>query len=228
MNQYSLRRIVPFVTFMAFIGIEEVIGFFEARGFITVLKSIHLYIYPLKISIIGIILAKLWNKYDEISIQEFSDLKNSMTSICVGIGVFALWVNMPWTLGISGAAPGYDPTMISSEIARLFLIGIRLLGAAVVVPIMEELFWRSFVARYIIDPDVAKIPVGQFTWLSFFVSTILFGLEHHLFFAGIMAGAAYNLLLYRTRSIAQCILAHATTNFLLGCYVLMTKQWQFW
>jgi hypothetical protein len=43
-----------------------------------------------------------------------------------------------------------------------------------------------------------------------------------------MAGAAYNLLLLRTKSIAQCILAHAVTNFLLGMYVLITKQWFFW
>jgi hypothetical protein len=93
---------------------------------------------------------------------------------------------------------------------------------------MEELFWRSFLIRYIISPDFMKMPIGHFTWLSFILTTILFGFEHNLWFAGMMAGAAYNLILYYTKSIAQCILAHAVTNFCLGFYVCYTGQWQLW
>jgi CAAX prenyl protease-like protein len=43
-----------------------------------------------------------------------------------------------------------------------------------------------------------------------------------------MAGVAYALVLYQTKSIAQCILAHAVTNFLLGIYVVQTGKWYFW
>ena len=93
---------------------------------------------------------------------------------------------------------------------------------------MEEIFWRSFLIRYIISSDFEKIPIGRFTWSSFLISTVLFGLEHNLFLAGMMAGIAYNLLLYRTKSLAHCIFAHAVTNLLLGIYVLATGKWQFW
>ena len=39
------------------------------------------------------------------------------------------------------------------------LIAVRLIGAVIVVPVMEELFWRSFLLRYIINSDFAKIAI---------------------------------------------------------------------
>jgi CAAX prenyl protease-like protein len=93
---------------------------------------------------------------------------------------------------------------------------------------MEELFWRSFLIRYVISPDFSRVPIGMFTWSSFLITAVLFGLEHNLFVAGILAGIAYNLLLYYTRSLSACILAHAITNFILGVYVLQTGKWHFW
>jgi CAAX prenyl protease-like protein len=97
-----------------------------------------------------------------------------------------------------------------------------------VVPLMEELFWRSFLLRYLIDQNFESVPVGSFTWPSFLVTTVLFGLEHHFLVAGMLAGAIYSLLLYRTRSLAQCVLAHAVTNLALAGYVLYTGNWYFW
>jgi CAAX prenyl protease-like protein len=111
---------------------------------------------------------------------------------------------------------------------RLVLTASRLFGAALVVPVMEELFWRSFLIRYIVNSDFTKVPVGLFSWGSFAITVVLFGLEHHYLIAGMMAGIAYNLLLYRSRSLAHCILAHGVTNLVLGWYVLQTGAWHFW
>ncbi len=108
------------------------------------------------------------------------------------------------------------------------LASIRLFGAAVVVPIMEELFWRSFLIRWVINPDFEKVPIGTFTLASCAATVVLFGLEHQLWLAGMMAGAAYNVLLYKTGRLWPCILAHATTNFILGAHVLMTAEWRWW
>jgi CAAX prenyl protease-like protein len=96
------------------------------------------------------------------------------------------------------------------------------------VPVMEELFWRSFLIRYVIASDFEKVPIGKFTWSSFLITSILFGSEHHFFLAGVMAGVAYNLLLNCTRSIALCIFSHAVTNLALGIYVLASNKWYFW
>jgi membrane protease YdiL (CAAX protease family) len=38
----------------------------------------------------------------------------------------------------------------------------------------------------------------------------------------------YNLVAYRTRSLASCVVAHAVTNLLLGLWIMATRQWGFW
>jgi hypothetical protein len=43
-----------------------------------------------------------------------------------------------------------------------------------------------------------------------------------------MAGVLYILILYRSRSLAQCVLAHAITNLALKGYFLLTGKWDFW
>ncbi|MFH0982549.1 MAG: CPBP family glutamic-type intramembrane protease [Planctomycetota bacterium] len=56
---------------------------------------------------------------------------------------------------------------------RLFLV-VRILGAATVVPIVEEIFWRGFVLRLLIDwEDFDRVPLAKFTWLSFLVCSLL-------------------------------------------------------
>ena len=93
---------------------------------------------------------------------------------------------------------------------------------------MEELFWRSFLIRWVINPDFEKVALGTFSLGSFAATVILFGLEHHLWLAGIMAGVAYYALLYKTKRLGPCVMAHSTTNLALGIHVLATEEWQWW
>jgi CAAX prenyl protease-like protein len=103
-----------------------------------------------------------------------------------------------------------------------------LIGATLIIPVVEELFWRSFALRFLIKPDFKSVTLGQFTWFSFLVVSIAFGFEHHRWLPGIVAGMVYAGVLYRSRNLFSPIQAHATTNFLLGIYVIATKQWHFW
>jgi CAAX prenyl protease-like protein len=135
---------------------------------------------------------------------------------------------MDWPWATAGKSIGYDPSSVLDHPTRSLLIGFRIFGASMVVPVMEELFWRSWLLRYLIDQDVSKVPIGKFTWPSFIICTALFGIEHNLWLAGIMAGTAYSILLYRTKSIAHCMLSHGITNFALGIYVITTGRWDFW
>jgi hypothetical protein len=73
------------------------------------------------------------------------------------------------------------------------------------------------------------VPVGAFSWKSFGITVAMFGLEHGaLWHVGMITGALYNGLLYRTRSLWACVLAHAVTNLLLAVYVLATGKWGYW
>ena len=104
------------------------------------------------------------------------------------------------------------------------------LALVVVVPLLEEIFWRGFLLRELIHPDFTKVPFGTFSWASFGIVTAGFCLEHSPadWPAAILTGALYNLVAYRTRSLAACVLAHAITNLILSVYVMETKQWGFW
>lgn len=228
-NPQVLPRIAPFILFMAFIGFEEAARFLVNKGVLT-LNLQHLqYLYPVKVVAVSALLIWFRHQYHELKLRQLAILPYLVISCLCGLIVFLLWVQMDFFVHPLGTTTqGFNPLLYENRAERIFMITMRLAGAVLVVPVMEELFWRSFFIRYLINPNFTKVPIGQLTWPAFFMTTLLFGLEHNLFFAGVMAGAAYNLLLYSTRSITHCVLAHALTNLLLGIYVLVTQQWQFW
>lgn len=223
-----LPRVLPFAIFMAFIGLEEALRFLIDKGIIFLAPGDLYYLYPIKAISVGLLLILCRNSYPELRLAELRETGKLLVSIVAGVAVFLLWIRMDWSFGMQGTPQGFNPELFQDRQVRMLMTASRLTGAVLVVPAMEELFWRSFLIRYIIDQEFAKVPIGRFTWPSFLVTAILFGLEHHLFLAGIMAGVVYNLLLYYTRSIILCILAHAVTNLALGFYVLATGKWYFW
>lgn len=228
MNKDAWPRILPFAVFMGFIGVQEGVQFLVEKGIVALSEQQLLYLYPLKALVVFALLIFFWRRYAELRFTDFRALPHTFLSIVVGLLVFLLWINMDWDFATFGQSAGFDPTLLADPATRSLLITSRIFGAALVVPIMEELFWRSFLLRYIVDADFGKVAIGVFTWPSFLITIILFGLEHNLVLAGMMAGLAYNLLLYYSRSVAQCVLAHAVTNLVLAIYVLQTGNWQFW
>ncbi len=228
MSKDGWVRIVPFALFMGFIGIQQGLEWFAEQGMIQLTAQQFLLLYPLKALLVALLLLVFFRSYSELHWSDYKNLKHTLASIALGLLVFVLWINMDWEFATFGENQGFNPTLLDDTGLRSVLIGFRLFGAALVVPIMEEIFWRSFLLRYIINADFMAVRIGTYTLASFAISTILFGLEHNLVLAGVMAGVAYNLLLYKTRSIAQCVLAHAVTNLVLGLYVLQTGHWQFW
>jgi len=160
-----------------------------------------------------------------------------LASVLVGAAVFVVWVG-PDTLWpryrdfwlfhnfITGAAA-------SSLDARLktnaFFIVIRVAESAVLIPILEELFWRGWLMRWLIQPDFENVPMGRYTPRSFWIVALLFASEHGAYWeVGLIAGIAYNAWVVRTRNLADCMLAHGVTNALLAAYVLLFDKWEFW
>jgi CAAX prenyl protease-like protein len=223
-----LPRIFPFAGFMVFIGIEELLRFLSGKGFLALSPAELLYLYPVKALFVCAALFYFRGEYGELRLADLRNPLPTISAVLLGLLVFILWINMDWPFATFGELQGYNPGMLPGGSSRTTLIAFRLFGAALVVPVMEELFWRSFLARYLISHDIASVAIGRFTATSFMVSTLLFGLEHNLFLAGIMAGAVYNLLLMKTRSVLLCVLAHGVTNLALGIYVLHYGQWKFW
>lgn len=228
MGREGWVRIIPFAVFMGFIGLQQGFQWAAEQGILNLSAQQLLYLYPLKAVLVAALLLFFLRRYKELRWADFKNLAHTGGSVLLGLLVFILWINMDWDFATFGTSKGFDPTLIDDGSIRASLIFFRIFGAALVVPIMEELFWRSFLLRYIIDSNFIAVRIGTYTLASFAIGSVLFGLEHNLVLAGIMAGVAYSLLLYWTKSINQCILAHAVTNLVLGIYVLQTSNWQFW
>lgn len=221
-------RYIPFAVFMAFIGLDEAIRFLAGHGLISLEEITLYYLYPVKTMVVGYLLYRYRSEYHELTFKDLTSLPVNLAVCGAGILVFFLWIQMDWTLGIAGTPQGFNPTLLHGMGGQVFMTLFRICGAVLVVPLMEELFWRSFLIRYIIDKDFQKVPLGLFSWPSFLLTVVLFGLEHNFILAGMMAGVIYSLILYRTRSLAQCVLAHAVTNMALAVYVIKSGKYFFW
>lgn len=224
----AFYRYMPFAVFMGFIGLDEFIRFLAGQGLFTLETTTLYYLYPVKAATVGILLYLFKDRYQELSFKDLAHVPTTLATCGVGLLVFVLWINMDWTLGAAGTPQGFNPALLPGRSIQIAMTVFRIAGAVLVVPLMEELFWRSFMIRYVIDKNFDTVRIGTFTWASFLITVVLFGLEHNYIYAGIMAGVIYNVLLYRTRSLAQCVLAHAVTNLALGVYVVVTGKWQFW
>jgi len=108
-------------------------------------------------------------------------------------------------------------------------LAFRIFGTAVLVPIIEELFWRGWLMRYIINPNFQKIPLGAYSSTALWLTAALFATEHGPYWeVGFLAGLIYNLWMVRTRNLMDCIVAHAVTNACLAAYVLAFGRWEYW
>ncbi|MFZ4855856.1 MAG: CAAX prenyl protease-related protein [Desulfuromonadaceae bacterium] len=224
----AFYRCFPFALFMGFIGLDELVRFCAAQGLFRLEATTLYYLYPIKAVTVGALLFIYRKRYHELSFKDLTTIPVTLTSCGIGLLVFILWINMDWTPGSAPVPQGFNPTLLPDGTLQVTMTFFRIAGAVLVVPVMEELFWRSFLIRYIIDKNFDTVQTGTFTWGSFLFTVVLFGLEHNYIYAGVMAGIIYNLLLYRTRSLAHCILAHAVTNLALAIYVVATGKWQFW
>jgi uncharacterized protein len=117
----------------------------------------------------------------------------------------------------------------ASPAAMWAFIIIRWLGASLMVPFMEELFWRDYLWRTIAAPNDFKLAsVGELDWRAIVFVSLLFATVHVQWMTAIVWGLLIAGLLIYTRSLGACIIAHGVTNLLLGGYVLWTKNWYFW
>jgi CAAX prenyl protease-like protein len=107
----------------------------------------------------------------------------------------------------------------NSALAWLMIVT-RILGSTLVVPPLEEVFYRSFLYRYIAKPDFLSVPLNRFLPLPFLATAAVFGFSHNEWLAGILCGAAYQWLVLRKNRLGDAMTAHAITNFLLGVWIV--------
>lgn len=183
------------------------------------------WIFPLQTLLCAGLLVFFWRAYS------FGPVRRPGFTVLLALAVFALWIAPQQFLHFPPRLIGFNPDkLVGSPGFYWTTLVLRFVRLVVVVPLVEEIFWRGFLLRYLIAERFETIPFGTFSWLSFVVVTLAFCFSHSMpdWPAALVTGALYNLVAYRTKSLSSCILAHALTNLALGLWILATKQWGFW
>lgn len=215
----AIPYVLPFAVFVGFLALSPY------------LEPLGRWEYPLRALILALVLAVFSHRVIDLRVRNFG-----LTAV-LGVGVFALWIapdllipgyRNHWLFqnSITGEVRQALPEHLRGDVLTLLF---RALRAVVLVPVIEELFWRAWLMRWLISPKFESVPLGAFTAGSFGITAILFASEHGPFWdVGLIAGLIYNWLMVRTRSLGNCIWAHAVTNGCLSAYVIASGRWEYW
>ena len=218
----ALVRALPFAIFVLLTALQPYAG-----------STGRYWIYLAKTVIVAVL---LWNFRSLIPEMQW---KFSWEAVTVGVAVFIIWVKLEEftrTVGLGPfgewklSGPSWDPRNtfgLGSAVVPFFL-AVRIIGSTLVVPPMEEVFFRSLVYRYLVRPDFQSVPFGLFAWMPFLVTSLAFGFEHREWLAGVLCGLACQGLVLWKKRLGDAITAHAITNGLLGWWVISRDHWQFW
>ncbi|MDI1276137.1 exosortase E/protease, VPEID-CTERM system [Methylobacter sp.] len=145
----------------------------------------------------------------------------------IGTAVFIIWILLEPDIDSSKTALSQGLAELTSGSAAAWLV-FRVLGSVITVPLAEELAFRGYLIRKLIAKDFENVPLVQFSWFSFMLTSVLFGLLHERWIAGTLAGMCYALALYRRGQIGDAVIAHMTTNALIAIFVLTQARWSLW
>lgn len=217
-----LAYVLPFVLFLVGIQLTKWLTIPASGSFL--LQHPEFWMYPLQVVVCGGVMI-YFRKY-----YEFHFERGAVLGIAAGLLSLALWVSPQWLFHAARRTEGFNPDLLAAGWPYLSAVGLRFVRLVIVVPFMEEIFWRGFLMRFLIGTPFEKVPFGKYQFTAFCVVAVAFGLEHSGpdIIPGIVTGVIYNALAIRTRSLGACVIAHAVTNLGLGCYIMATKQWGFW
>jgi uncharacterized protein len=215
----SLPYVVPFVAFLVFLALQK---------YVPLSPSIEYSVRDIALAVVLFFLSR--HVIDLHSVRR-------LETVIIGAAVFVVWIapdvlfpayRQHWLF--QNAILGQIVNTIPGEVLQSPLVlWPRIVQAVVIVPILEELFWRAWLMRWLIDPNFEKVPLGAYQAGAFAITAVLFASEHGPYWdVGLIAGVAYNWWMVRTRSLGDCILAHAVTNACLCGYVVATRHWEYW
>lgn len=208
----AFARCAPFGLFIALLAIGSLV----AEPWLVVVRNL----------LVAGMLLWYWKHYVELRAlpKRRSDWLLAST---FGLAVFVAWTLLDHDLIVTGNAQGFRPLRPNGEIDWL-MAALRLAGFALVVPVMEELFWRSFLLRWLEQHEFLSFPPSRVGIRALVITTALFALEHNQWVAGAVASIVYTALYMRSGNLWIPIAAHAVTNLALGIWVIWTGNWEFW
>lgn len=220
-----LARILPFAVYILFLALQSTI---EQLPLVADSGFDLRWLYAVRIAAVGSVLLFFLRDYTELRSGDSWRLSERLAALFAGALVFFLWISLDEGWVTLGSAKGGFVALDPNGSRDWLQIAVRIFGAAIVVPVMEELFWRSFLQRWIDNPLFLGFAPQETTLRALLMASVPFGFEHDQWLAGIIAGLAYGSLYKYTGRLWVPIVAHGVTNLLLGCWVVGSGQWHFW
>lgn len=223
-RQGWLAYVAPMAVFLALVEISS--RFFETD---------QLGLLALRVMLPAAVLAFFFYRG---AYKELRPRWTAMTLVDVGLGVVlaALWV-CPYLLFPSirpESVDAFDRTMAGGSMVAAVL-AIRMVGYAVVTPVMEELFMRSFLMRMVDSYDSEKefdeLPIGAFSWRNFVVVTVVFLATHAMWEWWVMLPWAVltNLWFYYRKDLFALVMLHGATNAsILIAAIVLGGRYSLW
>ena len=187
--------------------------------------------WPIQTLVVALVCFLTWPKDASFKVSYW------FMSIIVGVVTLLLWI-APEVINpkyrdfflFSNGIVGHVGSSLRAEALKSnWVLFWRTVRASTVVPVAEELFWRAWLMRWLINNDFQKVPLGAYAPIAFWVTALLFGAEHGPYWdVGLLTGVIYNFWMLRTKSLGDCILVHAVTNLIMSLYVIKYGQWQYW
>ncbi len=218
----ALARTLPFVLFMALLALR---GALPADGNAALDPR---WVYGLSTLVVSAALFSQRHRYAELARGAWPSRMHALMAAALGFFMFELWVNLtqPWMM-LGEPTATFRPVDAQGDLIWSLVV-VRWVGAALMVPVMEELFWRSFLMRWIDNPDFEKVAPETVSLKAIVLSSLVFMLAHTQWLGALLAGLLYAWLYRYTRSLWAAVLAHAVTNGVLGAWVVFSGNWQFW
>lgn len=253
----NLAFVVPLMVFLIFMGgLGFVIGnmdeFFRNHSDLPWWRrDADQWIYPLQ-SLLCLGLLVFWWKHYDFNWSWRTTAIGALLG-AVGIGFWLLptqayeWMGFAsddevpgWLqkLGVQERLDGFDARMFGADAtafdsaADWTSLALRFFRAVVIVSLVEEIFWRGFLMRWLLKPEgnYWKVPFGKASWLTYGVTTLAFMLAHApIDYAGAIAfGSVMYLCAIWTKSLGACVVMHGVANFLMGWYAVATGKLGLW
>lgn len=224
-NSHERAYLAPFFVFLAFLLLAEVVTRIGDGYAFWMLAAPRHWVFPIQTA------ACAWLLFHYRKEYTFRPFSGWLIATVAGAVALAVWIAPQWLFGALPRTDGFDPGYFGTEgTAYTANLSLRLLRMVIIVPLVEEIFWRGWLMRVLIKEDFQSVPFGTFTWKSFLITSVAFCFEHQQadWPAALLTGAIFNIVACTTRSLTACIVAHAITNAGLALYILATKQWGFW
>ena len=215
----SLPYVLPFAVFLLFLA---------GQKYFPLAPEVD---FPLRVAILTAVLIAFSRQVIDLRVARL------LPTVGIGVAVFLIWIGPDLLfpgyhhhrLFENGATGRLGDPVPEATLLQPVVLWSRIVRAVILVPIIEELFWRAWLMRWLISPRFEQIKLGTYSAAAFWITAALFASEHGPYWdVGLIAGVIYNWWMIRTRSLGDCILAHAVTNGLLCAYVVAGRHWEYW